>query len=550
MIRLIQIKNYSLIEDSSIELDKHFNVITGETGAGKSLFLSAISLLLGEKVDTKLIKNKDKETSVLIEIDPSDIPHLRKYLKENEIEDNSFIVKRTFSNSSSRNFINNQPTSIQVIKELMKDLFFIASQNESSDITNKERQISIIEEFLPKEKRKDFIEYKSLYKEYKELLAHLEDLKEKTKNKDYNLDYLEYQYSEIEQTNVNKDDIDILERISELKKKQELKSIYENITPIIHGEDSIIRKIKDLLFYLDKLESKGTVLLNKEQIHEAKIIVENFIKDNKNNFFLDEEEENISSLSERYDSLSKILRKYGPTINDVLLKKQELKEKISIAKNIDSEISKTESKISKKIEECKKKSLILRKIRQNLIPNLEKEITSQLQDLNMKGAEFKISLIEKDILSFNGMDYVDFLIKPHVGQEPLPISKIASGGELSRILLAINSVIETSGCFLFDEIDSGIGGNTGLKIGGKLSKMGKRNQIICISHLHQVAIYSDKHFKIEKTQQKNKTVTLINELNSDEIESEISRMLGDDLSKNSILHARELIKNAKKNKIN
>jgi DNA repair protein RecN (Recombination protein N) len=544
MIRTIQIKNYSLIEDSTIELNKGLNIITGETGAGKSLFISAISLLLGEKVDTKLIKNKDKETSVLIEIDSTHYPNLKKYLLDNEIEDDNFILKRTFSNSSSRNFINNQPTSIQIIKELMRGLFFVASQNESSEITDKERQHSVIEGFLPLDKRKYFKEFNLTYKEYKNLQKELDETKEKTKSKDFNLDYLEYQYQEIKESDISEDDLAIIDKISELKKKEELKSIFESLDPLIHGEDSVVGKIRDLLYYVEKLENKNIVVSNKETLLEAKAIVDAFIKENKNELTAESDEENLSALTERYESLSKILRKYGPTIEDVLQKKEELHSKISIAKNIDNEILKIEKAISKKYEECLQKAQALRKLRNKTIPKIEENVTQELQDLNMKGAEFKIKLSETPLNS-HGIDSVEFLIKPHAGQEPLPISKIASGGELSRILLAINSVIETSGCFLFDEIDSGIGGNTGLKIGEKLSKMGNKNQIICITHLHQVAVYADKHFKIEKTQVQNKTTTSIVSLKAEEIETEISRMLGDDLSKNSILHAKDLIKNAK-----
>lgn len=540
MISSIQIKNYALIEDAYIDLHQGLNVITGETGAGKSLFLSAISLILGEKADLKLIKNKEKETSVLIEINPKSLPQLKKFLKENDLDSDIFILKRKFSQDNSRCFINEQPVSLNKVRELMANLVYICSQNENTQISDSSEQRKIVDSF---DMNPFLEELHKLWTERKKIISQIDELNSNSKNVEFNSDFVTFQLNDIRALSLSEKDLALSEKLSEMEKETQLFEVYKEMSEsLIHNENSLPQQLKLLIHYCEKLNKYGKKIdispieKMRSELSEllGKIDVESF------------DQSEVENLKNRVETLKPILKKHGPTIKDVLDKQKSLENQLKKIENFEAEILNLTSQVESLTKKALSISIKISKHRLKVIPEIEKKISSQLQDLNMKGASFHINLTPNQELSAHGTDKIEFLIKPHAGQNPMPLAKIASGGEISRIVLALNSVINTSGFFLFDEIDSGIGGNTGLSIGQKLKSMSKKNQIICITHLHQVAVYSDRHFKIEKKQEKNKTTTQILELNEENQVKEISRMLGDDLSSKTLDHAKELLKNAQK----
>lgn len=540
MISSIQIKNYALIEDAYIDLHQGLNVITGETGAGKSLFLSAISLILGEKADLKLIKNKEKETSVLIEINPKSLPQLKKFLKENDLDSDIFILKRKFSQDNSRCFINEQPVSLNKVRELMANLVYICSQNENTQISDSSEQRKIVDSF---DMNPFLEELHKLWTERKKIISQIDELNSNSKNVEFNSDFVTFQLNDIRALSLSEKDLALSEKLSEMEKETQLFEVYKEMSEsLIHNENSLPQQLKLLIHYCEKLNKYGKKIdispieKMRSELSEllGKIDVESF------------DQSEVENLKNRVETLKPILKKHGPTIKDVLDKQKSLENQLKKIENFEAEILNLTSQVESLTKKALSISIKISKHRLKVIPEIEKKISSQLQDLNMKGASFHINLTPNQELSAHGTDKIEFLIKPHAGQNPVPLAKIASGGEISRIVLALNSVINTSGFFLFDEIDSGIGGNTGLSIGQKLKSMSKKNQIICITHLHQVAVYSDRHFKIEKKQEKNKTTTQILELNEENQVKEISRMLGDDLSSKTLDHAKELLKNAQK----
>lgn len=536
MIRTIQIKNYALIEDSQINLSSGFNVVTGETGAGKSLFLSAISLILGEKADTKLIKNQDKETSVLIEIDPKGLKELTSFLKDNELDTDVFILKRTFNNSQSRCFINEQPVSVTQVKKLMANLVYICSQNENTQVADKNEQRIIVDEFI---KNPQLVELKSDFQYYQSLLTEKKKIESLSNRTDQNYDYVSYQLDEIKKSEISESDLDIESKIKLIKTQAESNEVFKEVSPLISGEISIKSQFRDLDYFLDRLEKMGHKF-DRNKLQESKELFADFLK----TFSIPDEDSSSDDLeywASRSEVLAKILKKHGPSVQDVLEKRKVLTDQLDQIKNSSSILEDLDKKIKVQKAKCIKLASSISKIRQKGLGSLESKITAQLQDLNMKGSEFKISLIPDQELSIHGTDNIEFLFKPHQGQNPLPLSRIASGGELSRVILALNSISSNKGCFLFDEIDAGIGGNTGIKVGEKLEEMAQKNQIICISHLHSVALHADRHFKIEKFQSKTKTTTQIEVLDHEARIKEISRMLGSDLSEKTYAHAKELL---------
>lgn len=543
MIELIKIKNHSLISDCEIHLKDGFNVITGETGAGKSLFINAMSAILnGNKSDQSLIGKNSNELTITIEINPKNLPLLLNYLKENEKENESFIVKKIISKEKVRSYINDELVSQTTVKNLIKDIVSICSQHDGQKISNKSFQRNFLD--IYSNTSKELIQVEFLFLQKQKLIKEKEDLLKNNSNRDQDIEFAQFQLKEIKELSISEKDENLEERISEINNLKEINEKISELNPLISGESSVPSLLMEIEFILEKINKLGKkndlskfIELKREIISELKAMdLETDLDDN------------FDDLIERVEKISKVKKRYG-SIQGVLEKEKELENKIEKLENLDETILKIEKQIEKINKEASPFLNKLSEKRKQGSLSLSKKISSDLQELNMKGSVFSIQINPKEDFDQFGKDEILFLIKPHAGQNPEPIEKIASGGELSRVILAIQNNISDGGCFLFDEIDAGIGGNTGFKIGQKLKEMSKNSQVICITHLHQVAIYSNNHLKIEKVQSKNKTETQITPLNKETQEVEIARMIGNDLpNKDKALDlARELLKNAQKN---
>lgn len=541
MIEIIKIKNHSLISDSEIHLKNGFNVITGETGAGKSLFINAISTILGQKSDPLMIGKNGEESSITIQINPENFKSLKTYLSEADKKDEPLIIKKVITKDKSRIYINDEIVSQSTLKNLMKDIINICSQHDGQKISNPAFQRKFLDTYSSTLKELEII--KEGFNKKTELLLGKEKLFKSFNNRDQEIDFAKWKLQEIKALNITAEDINLESKIDELKNSKQISDTIKELDPLINGDNSIFSILKELEFHLEKLHKMGKTL-NLDKFKELKRDLFSEVR----NFDLEpEDNDNLDNLLERLDQINKIKRKYGGSVQSVLDEQKTLKEKIETLENIDSEIGKIDSEI-KKIDQALKPTLTkLSEKRKKGAESLNKKITADLQDLNMTGSSFAIKIVPKAEYDQFGQDDISFLIKPHAGQNLAPIEDIASGGELSRVILAIQNNVGEPGCFLFDEIDAGIGGNTGLKIGQKLKEMSQSSQIICITHLHQVAIYSENHLKIEKVQSKNKTETFIHELDSKDQELEIARMVGNDLSnKNQALeYAKDLLNKAR-----
>lgn len=540
MIETIKIKNYALIEDSEIELGSGLNIITGETGAGKSLFINALSLIMGEKVSLDVVGKNGNEAIIESIIKPNEL--LLKRLRSINIEvEDSFIIKRVIG-QKNRCYINGSIVSLSQLKEVMKGFLEICSQHENQSLLKEDYQIDILDKYL--ELESDLIKIKESFSNLKKIEKEKEEINLKNNDLLNKKDYLEYQLEEIESYKLTKEDENLDEIISKLKNDVKIKELESLLFQNLFSQNGVKNLLKESFYLIKELDS----FLNKNTSDKFKEKFEDF------NSFLDSLPKNPTSIDEelvdyylkRNDSLEKIKRKHG-SVNNIFLKKCEIESELSLLDNFDENIKNIDIEIEKHRKNYISLANKISSKRKDGAKKLSNKIEDNLKDLNIPFAKFKIEILSNTPTE-KGIDKVSFMISPNRSEDLKELNKIASGGELSRIILSIyNSITQNNKSLLFDEVDSGIGGDTAPKIGEKLKDIGKNCQVICITHLPQVAVFGDFNYKIEKIQDKNKTISKIFKLNENLFKEEISRMLGSSLTGNMALNnAIEMIKSAKK----
>jgi DNA repair protein RecN (Recombination protein N) len=552
MIKDIVIKHFALIEKGSLDFDPNLNFITGESASGKSLIIKAITFALGKKINPDPIKKPSSfcEVSLTIELNPKTHNELLSFLMENELleKDCTTIVLRRKQSESSKFYINDTPCSASIIKKINEFLFEILSQNESKNLLEEKNQLSFIDSLIEQSIIRN---YKEKYSELMTLKKEKEDLEKKLKNKDDELSFLEFRLKEINDLKINEDDLKLEEKITFL---ENFKDINENLNIIENAllgeDDSINAKIDFLKKRINIFSKKYNSPIIQESIDLLKKIEEltellsEKILSPKKDF--DNDDENLEALYNKAQSIKKLKTKYG-SIEGIIEKQKDLEEQISVLNSLDDiliKLNKEEVKIQNELNTTAKK---LTSSRINKSKNLEKEVTKIINDLNMPDAVFKINITKLESFSPNGQDGIVFLIKSNKGSDFLPTSKIASGGELSRLTLALYNAasLKNNKIFIFDEIDSGIGGNTSLFLAKKIKELSNLNQVISITHSPQIAAFATNHIKVEKVSMKNFTESQISNIkNKDDRIKEISRMLGDSVSPEASKKlAIELLKN-------
>lgn len=540
MIEVIKIKNYALIEDAEIELNPHLNIITGETGAGKSLFINALNLLMGEKSSNQIIGKNGKEASVEAVININN--KISNILEKNEIEyeNDQIIIKRVIG-EKNRCYINGGIVSQTQLKNIMESFLDICSQNENQSLLKPSHQREIIDLFLDK---KDLLsKVKELFYKKNELNKSLELKIKENQELNGQKEFIEFQLSEIDNLSLTKEDENLDYLIEDFNKKIKIKDLQSIVYENIYGSIGIISKMKETLIVLKDLDllidSK-----NYEAIKDGSELFLSLIRNIPKNI-IGIDEELFDFYLKRKEELSKFIRKYG-SIKEIFSKKRDLENKLMSINSFEEDILTIRKSKENAEEEYLKISEKLSKERKNAAEKLEKLIESNLKNLNMPYASFKIEILNGEHSEY-GADNIKLLISPNRAEPLKELKEIASGGELSRVILSIRSVSsESKLCYLFDEIDAGIGGNTAFTIGKKLKKISEKRQVICITHLPQVAVFADSNYRIEKIQEKNKTVSRIEKISNTNLVDEISRMLGSSLSGDKAKdNAIEMIKNAK-----
>lgn len=534
MLRELIIRNFALIEKLNIEFSNGLNVLTGETGAGKSILLDSIGLLCGRRASSDFIRRGEEKATVEGHfIIQDDLRLLLNKLDIIEIEENEIFMSREISVSGTNKCkINFKTVPLNIYQRIGSFLFDIHGQNQEQSIMSNEKQLELVDRFVKTTKKDDCTleELQSIYQEYKNLLVKRKDLA--FNEKEDMIAYYEYAIKEIDEANLSEEeDLQLKEDRTRIVNSEKLMkkaiSIYSQL-----NENGIVDRLNSISFLFKEISSLDPTLETlttrfTDLYYEIDSLNEEF-KSYYNN--LDYDENRINSIENRISEINTLKRKYGKTVQEIINKRNDMKEKIEFFANISQLKLDLEIEISNILEKYTKKAEVLSDLRKKAASKLTTGIKSKLKELNIYENGFDIDFASKEEPGEYGMDMVEFYFSPNIGEGVQPLKKIASGGEISRVMLAIKSVLaeyDIIPSLIFDEIDSGVGGEALLKVAEALEKIGRKRQVICVSHSAIMAAFSDRILAVSKRQIDGRTFIEAKNLDSEaEKIEELSRMLG------------------------
>ncbi len=550
MLKNLRIQNYALIENLDIDFNQGYSVITGETGAGKSVMIGALSLILGSRADTSVLKNKDKKCVAEAEFDIQRYS-LKVFFDKNDIDyDEITIIRREIMpGGRSRAFVNDTPVNLNTLKEIGKYLTDIHSQHQNLSLNDNEFQLKVLDAFAGLENILD--KYRIKYFDFVKLKKEYRELTEKAKKEKSDLEFLQFQFDELDAAKLKTGEQEETE--AELKQLNHSEEIIENLTYsyslISDEENGITENIRNSLAALKQIQgffSKINPFI--ERLESVKIELadisselESLVEDVEYN------PERAEYLKERLDTFYALQTKHKVnSVEELMEIKEKLQTKLNEITSYDSQIAEKKKQLEKTEQELSETANILSQKRQEASAVSAKEITEILQRLGMPNVKFEIKRQDTGEYTKNGKDKISFLFSANKHSEPKEISEIASGGEISRLMLAIKSVISENTALpaiIFDEIDTGVSGEIAEKIGMIMKKMSENMQVISITHLPQVAAKADTHYKVYKIEDEFDTRTNIKKLDEEERIKEIASMLsGENLTEAAIKNAKELLK--------
>lgn len=549
MIRNLSVRNYILIEKLDVEFNSGFSVITGETGSGKSMIIGAISLLLGKRADTDVLLLKDKKCVIEATFDIKSLG-LKDLFAENEIDysDETIVRREILPEGKSRAFVNDMPVTLAVLKTLTDNFLDLHSQHENLSLTTLPYRLRIVDSAaasLPL-----FEEYKQKYDEYQHLGTTLEKKRNELARIQKDLDYYRYQALEIENAKLVGDDEleELEERASMLENAEEIKSaLYETSNLFDAGEYSASAFLKQMRGNLAKIAKNYKPAEELENRIESSLIELSDINDTIGKLLsrVEVNPQQLQATNDRIDLLMGLMTKHRvANIAELKQKHNEYSNYVDNSGNLEDEIADLEKKFSAKEKEVREIAKKLSTKRSSSFGQTQKYIKSMLVDLGMPHAEFEIAN-EIGELSPNGIDNISFLFSANKSVPVQPIEKVASGGELSRLMLALKSLMANSmniPTVLFDEIDTGVSGEIAAKMGKIMQRIAQNVQVLSITHLPQVAAIGDEHFKVYKQTDDERTISSIKKLSYDERITEIASMMsGEKLTQEALENAKVLL---------
>ena len=551
MLRELTIENLKKKKKLDVEFENSLVTLTGETGAGKSIILNGINLLIGEKAFTEMIRDgedyllaqgvfevNETQTATLIEMGI-------------EVEEGELIVQRRFEKSGKgKAFVNGRRVPLGALKEIMGTLVDLVGQHSHQLLLDSKYHITLIDRFLDNDGqnlKKEIEEIVQNYHKIHKEIINIEEIKKEFSDKK---ELYEFQLQDIENLKLKDGEDEELEE--EYKKLFNAGKITENLGNSLmmlkEGEIntlSILSNAKKNLDYISKYGKEYEELAERidkiyYDIQDLSDLVDDSLSD------VESDDHRLNIIVDRLDKINSLKKKYGISIKDILRYKEEISEKLSKLDSNSFEEEKLKKLLDKVLLDYNNKAEKLTESRKKVSQNIEVMLQAELSDLNMASAKFKVSFLKEEKVSKNGKDSIEFLIATNVGQDYKTLTKIASGGEVSRIMLALKTIfskVDNIPILIFDEIDIGVGGETVRKIAGKLKEIGKHAQVICITHSPQIAAKATQQFYIEKNVVANTTVTTVRELNQEERVREIGRMLaGENITDTVLSHALELLK--------
>jgi len=549
MLQHLRIQNFALIEETEVRLNNGLTVITGETGAGKSILLGALGLTLGNRADVSSLHDKTKKCIIEAQFNIKEYS-LKAFFETNELdfEEVSTIRREITPEGKSRAFINDTPTTLNVLKELGDRLIDIHSQHETLLLKETNFQFELVDAFA--QTTNLFADYKKQFSALQKLRKQLEELTAQEIQAKKELDYFQFQFNELEEANVKVGEQQQLEEESEtLENAEFIKGNLVKSSVAINGGDenivSALALVKQQLQAVSKFGKQFNELF--ERINSVSIELKELSKD------IDACEEDVvydntrlEEVNAQLDKLNRLLKKHGVnTEEELLVIKEEIEAKLQQFSSLEVSIEKTQKEILALEKQCKSLAKELSDKRQKSTTGIEQNIKTMLNSLSMANAQFKIELKPLDTLSVNGLDAISFLFTANKGAEFKELHKTASGGELSRLMLCLKALLAERTALptiIFDEIDTGVSGDVADKIGNILFAMGKTMQVITITHLPQMASKGSNHLFVYKSDSKDKTTSSIKALNKEERIAEIAKMLSTGTpTETALKNAKELL---------
>ncbi|HOK17986.1 MAG TPA: DNA repair protein RecN [Caldisericia bacterium] len=564
MLKNLTVKNFAIIEDLSVEFEKGLNVITGETGSGKSILITALGVALGNKFSKDMLREGEDKSILTVTFDISENKRLKKYLIDKGIDDDILFFQREITKDGKQKLkINGMVLPYSIYREIGEVLVDIHGQHEPQSLLDKNKHLELLDRFIGDDFLLKRDEFSKKLTRYKEINEEIEEILTRKEERERRRDYLTFVINEIEKENISEEEEkellskrEILKNVSKLK--ETYNEIFQNLEGFEENEgaiDKITKSIKRLenIESIDKLSTTFKNELNEIEIKISEILNQIKIRKEEIEYSPDE----LEIIEERLKIYDDLKRKYGKDVQEIINFLEESKKEL---KNLDTSFERVEE--LKKEKEILENELIeigkyLREKRVEKAKELEKYIEEELSTLAMEKAKFFVKFFEEENeegIKFNekilkpnqyGFEKIEFFISPNPGESEKPLIKIASGGELSRVMLSIRTIfgkVDEIPCIVFDEIDQGIGGRVGEMIGRKLLELSKNVQVISITHLPQIASFGDNHIQLMKSVSGERTYLTAKTLNEEERVYEIARMLGGvEITESAVNHAKELL---------
>lgn len=549
MLSHLSISNYALIDSIEVSFNKGFNVITGETGSGKSIIIGALGLVLGDRADSSVAKDKSKKSIIEATFDLSSF-HLHNFFDalDLDFEEQTVVRREINTQGKSRAFVNDTPVNLNVLKDFASKVIDVHSQHKTIDLNKQSFQLNLVDALSNSSKELGL--YKEAYLKYSEAKKSLEEFKIEAQKSKSDEDYLRFLLSEFDGINLSDEDLKTLEEEQNvLENAEEIKqSLSMSINRLDFPETGVLSNLQDIIGEISNITSYNS---NYEGLHQrlnsTLIELRDVLSD------IESLESDIEYNPQRLEEVSSILNKCYhlqkkhalSSVSDLLSFKEETEEKLRTIESSEDRIIAQENLVKELEKEAQEKAKQLSQKRQEAFKSIENDINNQFDEVAMASAQLNINCQEKD-LSSDGVDDIQFLIKTNKGAIFQPIQNIASGGELSRIMLVLKTLLSEYNqlpTIIFDEIDTGISGEVADKVGGVMKKMSSNLQVFSITHLPQVASKGDNHFYVYKTEENNLTNTHLKLLSQSDRVVELAKMMsGEQPSKASLQSAKELLK--------
>lgn len=548
LLSLLRIKNLALVEDLEWELAPGFTAITGETGAGKSIIIGALQLLLGERADKSLIRTGAEACAVEAIFSGDDFTALNARLDESGIEpvDDELLVKRSFSlGGSNRQFVNGSPTTLALLKTIGDGLVDLHGPHDHQSILSPERQLDLLDRFAHAEPVLQA--YQKSYRRWQELIGEEKALSTAESAREQELDLLRHQVSEIAVANLAPNEEEQI--VARYKMASNSRRLIELATAVSRQlseiDNAVLNQLAETQRLLRELEKIDSSLTTTAAAHATAVVELNEVARTLDRYAerLDLDPEQLARLEERVTTLETLKRKYGATISEVMAFGERAAERMRKIEGREAELERLGREIAETRKTVNRSAATLRKARQGAAPKLSRNIRQQLADLGFRQSEFEVQLTPEGEPRLRGTESVELLFSPNPGEPLKPLRTVASSGEVSRLMLAIKSALALQDeipLLVFDEIDANVGGEIANAVGEKMRVLAEKHQVLCITHLPQVAARARTHFVVTKAVTGGRTFSQLREVKGKARQEEIARMLGGK-SESALKHAATLL---------